>query len=94
MALEPGRGAADDSWGPVARIATAIGAFLSVVSVTLFIHTISQLASPLVSAAFIAAGIVGRRRATTQLGHLLALATLVGGLVGAVASIALAAAGR
>ncbi len=94
MDVEPTRDARPDQWGPVARAAIAIGAFLSVVSVSLFIHTISQLASPLVSASFIAAGIVGRRRATTSLGWTLAVATLVGGIVGAIASIALVAAGR
>ena len=94
MDVEPTGGSAPDQWGPVARIAIAVGAVASVVSVSLFIHTISQLASPIVSTSFIAAGIVGRRRATTPLGQILALATLVGGIVGAAASIALVAAGR
>ena len=59
-----------------------------------FIHTISHLASPVVSAGFIAAGIVARRRATTALTTTIALATVAGGVVGAVASVALVAAGR
>ena len=84
----------NDDWGRAAQVAMAVGAFASVVSVCLFIHTISQLASPIVSAGFIAAGIVGRWRATTPLTTLLSLATLAGGIVGAVASLALAAAGR
>jgi hypothetical protein len=83
-----------EQWGAVARLSLAAGVFASVVSFSLFVHLVSQLASPLVSAAFIAAGIVGRRRAATPLGQAVALATLAGGLTGAIASIALAAAGR
>ena len=82
-----------EQWGTVARLLLAAGILASVVSFSLFVHLVSQLASPLVSAAFIAAGVVGRRRATTPLGHAVALATLAGGIVGAIASIALAAAG-
>jgi len=52
-----------EQWGPVARYSLAVGVFVSAVSFSLFVHLISQLASPIVSAAFIAAGIVGRRRA-------------------------------
>ncbi len=88
------RSAGGEQWGPGARVAMAAGTFVSVVSLCLFIHAISQLASPIVSASFIAAGIVGRRRATTSLGTTIALATLAGGIVGAVASLVLAATGR
>ena len=84
------RSAGGEQWGPGARVAMAAGTFVSVVSLCLFIHAISQLAS----ASFIAAGIVGRRRATTSLGTTIALATLAGGIVGAVASLVLAATGR
>jgi hypothetical protein len=91
---EPEGDARGEQWGTVARLSLAAGVFASVVSFSLFVHLVSQLASPLVSALFIAAGIVGRRRAATQLGHAVAVATLTGGAVAAIASIALAAAGR
>jgi hypothetical protein len=68
--------------------------FASIVSFSLFVHLVSQLASPLVCAAFIAAGIVGRRRAQTPLAQAVATAALAGGVVAAIASIALTAAGR
>jgi len=83
-----------EQWGPVARYSLAVGVFVSAVSFSLFVHLISQLASPIVSAAFIAAGIVGRRRAATPIGQAIAVAALAGGLVAALASIGLAAAGR
>jgi Ca2+/Na+ antiporter len=85
---------AGEPWGPLTRFWFAAGGFVIAVSVGLFIHTISQLASPLTCAAFIAAGWVGRQRATTPAGQALALGTLIGGIAAAIASIALAAAGR
>jgi hypothetical protein len=78
--------------GALSRAGIAAGAFVCAVSFSLFIHSISQLSSPIVSAAFIAAGIVLRQRATTATGQAIALGALVGGIVAAVASIALAAA--
>jgi hypothetical protein len=84
----------NEEWGPVARLALAAGLFASTVSFALFVHLVSLLASMLVSAAWIAAGIVGRRRTQTPLGNAAAAATLAGGVVSAIASIALAAAGR
>jgi hypothetical protein len=80
--------------GALARLAVAAGAFLCAVSFSLFIHTVSQLSSPIVSAAFIAGGIVGRQRAATAVAHAVAVGALAGGGVAAIASIALAAAGR
>jgi hypothetical protein len=85
---------AREQWGPLARFSFAAGGVVIAVSVGLFIHTISQLASPIVCAAFIAAGWVGRQRATTRAGQALALGILIGGVAAAIASIALAAAGR
>jgi hypothetical protein len=81
-------------WGPVARVALAAGVFASAVSVGLFIHTISQLASPIVCAVFIAAGIVGRQRAATPAGRLLAYGALAGGVVAFVVSLVLAGIGK
>jgi hypothetical protein len=78
--------------GPISRAGIAAGAFVCAVSFSLFIHSISQLSSPIVSAAFIAAGVVLRQRATTGTGQAIALGALVGGTVSAIASIALAAA--
>jgi hypothetical protein len=84
-----------DDWGALAaRIGLAAGTFLTAVSFSLFIHTISQLAAPIVCASFIAAGIVGRQRGTTPGGQAIALGSIAGGAVAFVASIALAAAGR
>jgi hypothetical protein len=83
-----------EQWGSLARLSVAAGAFVTAVSVGLFIHTISQLASPIVCASFIAAGIVGRQRATTPAGQAVALGSLVGGIVAAITSLALAGAGR
>lgn len=83
-----------EQWGPLARISVAAGAFVTAVTFGLFIHTISQLASPIVSASFIAAGIVGRQRATTPAGQAVAFGSLVGGIVAAIMSLALAGAGR
>jgi hypothetical protein len=79
--------------GALTRAGIATGAFVCAVSFSLFIHSISQLSSPLVSAAFIAAGVVLRQRATTAAGQAIALGVLVGGAVAAVASLALAATG-
>jgi hypothetical protein len=76
------------------KLGLSAGAFVCAVSFSLFIHTISQLSSPLVCAAFIAAGIVARRRVATESGKALAIGVLVGGGVAAVASIVLAAAGH
>jgi hypothetical protein len=92
--MERPRTRTDEQWGPIARLSLAVGAFAIAVSVGLFIHTISQLASPIVCASFIAAGVVGRERAATPQGQAVALGSLVGGIVAAIASIALAAAGR
>jgi hypothetical protein len=83
-----------EEWGPVARFALAAGLFASTVSFALFVHLVSLLASMLVSAAWIAAGVVGRNRVHTPLGQAAALATLAGGIVSAIASIVLTAAGR
>jgi pyrrolidone-carboxylate peptidase len=79
--------------GTLARAGIVAGAFVCVVSFSLFIHTISQLSSPIVSALFIAAGVVLRQRAATPTAHAVALGSLAGGVVAAVATIALAAAG-
>lgn len=84
----------DEQWGPVARVALGAGVFASTVSVGLFIHTISQLASPIVCATFIAAGIVGRQRATTPLSRMASYAALAGGVIAFVASLVLAGIGR
>jgi hypothetical protein len=80
--------------GRLSRLGIAAGAFVSAVSFSLFIHSVSQLSSPIVSAAFIAGGIVARQRAATPTAHAIALGVLAGGVVAALASIALAAAGR
>jgi hypothetical protein len=79
--------------GALTRAGIASGAFVCAVSFSLFIHSISQLSSPLISAAFIAAGVVLRQRASTPSGQAIGLGVLVGGVVAAVASLALAAAG-
>ena len=79
--------------GALSRVGIAAGAFVCAVSFSLFIHSISQLSSPIVSAAFIAAGVVLRQRASTPSGQAIGLGALVGGAVAAIASIALAAAG-
>jgi hypothetical protein len=42
---------AREQWGPLARFSFAAGGVVIAVSVGLFIHTISQLASPIVCAA-------------------------------------------
>ena len=81
------------AWTP-SRIGLAVGAFICAVSFALFIHTISQLSSPLVCAAFIAAGVVARRRAATGDAQALAVGVLVGGVVGAIASVILVATGH
>ncbi len=91
--MNPGQ-RTDEQWGTLARLSVAAGAFITAVSVGLFIHTISQLASPIVCAGFIAAGWVGRQRSTTPTGQALAVGALVGGVVAALASITLAATGR
>ena len=79
--------------GALVRAGIAAGAFVCVVSFSLFIHTISQLSSPIVSALFIAAGVVLRQRAATPTALAVALGSLAGGVVAAIATIALAAAG-
>lgn len=81
-------------WGWIGLALFAVGAFLIAVSIGLFMHTISQLASPIVCAAFIAAGIVGRQRATTAAGSWFAVGSIVGGAVAAVAGIVLTATGH
>ena len=78
----------------LSRLGLAAGTFVCAVSFSLFIHTISQLSSPIVSAMFIAGGVVGRQRIRTGSGQALSLGFLVGGAVAAVSSIALAAAGH
>lgn len=78
----------------LSRLGLAAGTFICAVSFSLFIHTISQLSSPIVSAMFIAGGVVGRQRIHTASGQALSLGFLVGGVVAAVSSIALAAAGH
>jgi len=79
--------------GVLSRAGIVAGAFVCAVSFSLFIHSISQLSSPIVSAAFIAAGVVLRQRASTGSGQAIALGALAGGIVAAVASVALTAAG-
>jgi hypothetical protein len=79
--------------GAFSRAGIAVGAFICAVSFSLFIYSISQLSSPIVSGAFIAAGIVLRQRATTGSGQAIAVGATLGGLFAAIASIALAAAG-
>jgi hypothetical protein len=79
--------------GALMLAGVAVGTFICTVSFALFIHTISQLSSPIVAAAFIAAGIVLRQRATTPVAHTIAVTTIVSGVLAGVASIALAAAG-
>lgn len=78
----------------LSRLGLAVGAFVIALSFSLFIYTVSQLSSPIVSAMFIAGGVVGRRRVPTDAGQALALGTIAGGTVAAIAAIALAAAGR
>jgi hypothetical protein len=92
MGMMRQRAAGDQGW--LTQLGIAGGAFISAVSFSLFIHSVSQLSSPIVSAAFIAAGIVLRQRARTATAHAIAIGMLVGGVVAAIASIALAAAGR
>jgi hypothetical protein len=76
------------------RVGLAAGAFICAVSFSLFIHTISQLSSPLVCAAFIAGGVVARRRSATIDGRALAAGVLAGGIVAAVASLVLTSTGH
>jgi hypothetical protein len=83
-----------EEWGPVGLVSIAVGAFVIAVSLGLFMHTISQLASPIVCAAFIAAGIVGRRRAATPAGAAIGIGTIAGGVVAAIAGLALTATGH
>jgi hypothetical protein len=64
------------------------------VSFSLFIHTISHLSSPIVTAMFISGGIVARRRVTTPAGQAIALGVIAGGVIAAIAAIALVAADR
>lgn len=78
----------------LSRLGLAAGAFVIALSFSLFIYTVSQLSSPIVSAMFIAGGVVSRRRVSTDAGQALALGTIAGGAVAAIAAIALAAAGR
>jgi hypothetical protein len=78
----------------LSRLGLAAGAFAIAVSFSLFIHSVSQLSSPIVSALFIAGGIVGRRRVPTDAGQALAVGTIAGGVVAAIASLALAASGH
>jgi hypothetical protein len=89
-----GTEARNEEWGPAARIAAAAGVLISTVSISLFLYAVSPMASSFLCAAFIAGGVVCRRRATSALARALAVALLVGGAVAALASIGLAAAGR
>ena len=77
-----------------ARFGLAAGSFTIAVSTSLFVYTISPLSSVIVSALFIAGGVVGRRRVPPGAGQAIAAATIAGGVVAAIAAIALAAAGR
>jgi hypothetical protein len=77
--------------GWLAQLGIVAGAFVCAVSFSLFIYSISQLSSPIVSAMFIAGGIVLRQRATTSTAQAIAMGMLVGGAVAAVSAIALAA---
>jgi hypothetical protein len=86
-------GTADTRW-TLARIGLAAGAFVCAVSFSLFIHTISQLTSPLICAVFIAAGVVARRRAATEDGRALAVGVIAGGAIAAIASLILVATGH
>jgi hypothetical protein len=83
-----------EKWGPAARLAAAVGVFVSAVSVALFLYAVSPIASSVLSAAFIAGGVVGRRRATSAISHAMAVALLLGGGAAALTSVGLAAAGR
>jgi hypothetical protein len=78
----------------LSRAGLAVGAFICAVSFSLFIHTVSQLSSPIVAALFISGGIVGRRRGRAEGTQALSLGFLSGGVLAAVAAIALTAAGR
>jgi pyrrolidone-carboxylate peptidase len=78
--------------GALSRAGIAVGTFICAVSFALFIHSVSQLSSPLVSAAFIAIGVVLRQRASSSTGLAIANGALAGGVVAAIAAIALAAA--
>lgn len=93
MGTVDGTDARHAQWGPAARLAAAAGVLISAVSVSLFLYAVSPIASSVLSAAFIAGGVVGRRRATSTLPHAMAGALLLGGAVAALASIGLAAAG-
>jgi pyrrolidone-carboxylate peptidase len=82
---------AEREQGLATQLGIAAGAFVCAVSFSLFIHSISQLSSPIVSALFIAGGIVLRQRATTPTAHAIAIGMLIGGIVAAIASLVLAA---
>jgi hypothetical protein len=84
---------AEREQGWATQLGIAAGAFISAVSFSLFIYSISELSSPIVSAAFISGGIVLRQRAQTSTAQAIAIGMLVGGVVAAIASIALAATG-
>jgi hypothetical protein len=83
-----------EQWGPAARLAAVAGVFVSSLSLSLFLYAVSPVASSLLSAAFIASGIVGRRRAASTLSYAMAAALLAGGVAAALTAIGLAAAGR
>jgi hypothetical protein len=83
-----------EEWGTLGLVSFAVGAFVIAVSVGLFMHTISQLASPIVYAAFVATGIVARRRARTPAAVALGLGAVAGGVVAAIAGITLTATGH
>jgi len=87
-------GSQDEQWGQPARLSLAVGVFASAVSLALFLYALSPIAAVLAAGLAIAAGVVGRERAATTFGSLLAGAALAGGVVAAIAAIALAAAGR
>jgi hypothetical protein len=83
-----------ESQRALTRLGLAVGAFICSVSFSLLVHTISPLSSPIVAALFIAGGVVGRQRTESGAGQALALGGIVGGITGAIASIALAATGQ
>lgn len=87
-------GRRDADWSLPARALLAAGVLVSAVSLSLFLYAVSPIASVIVAALFVAAGVVGRERASTGFASLLAVAALSGGAIAAIGAIALAAAGR
>jgi len=75
----------------VARLALAAGIVAFALSLALYLYTLSPSLSIVVTAAFIAGGAVGRRRALEPIARAAAHAFLAGGVAGAVAALVLAA---